>query len=250
MIKILTKLHTIMSEVDIIEKDAVNTFHKYKYTSEFAIKNTMHPLLVKHGVLFTIEALPPIVKEYKNLKGDLKLITDVPVNYCFYDVVSGEKLCGTFVGTGEDSGDKGTYKAITGAIKYILTSTFLIPTGDDPENENGNTATPVQHKPIQQPAKPIQPSAHRNNEMLPDAILNIIKKLPPCKGCGKGRTYVKAGIRKTGPKAGEPYGAFYTCITERDQKTAACLKDQLNEAFAKDIIANNQAEWDNLASTN
>jgi hypothetical protein len=38
------------------------------------------------------------------------------------------------VGTGEDNSDKGTYKGITGGLKYILMKTFLIYTGDDPEN--------------------------------------------------------------------------------------------------------------------
>ena len=130
-----------MTECPIIEKDATNTFHKYKYTSEFAIKNTIHPLLVKYGVLFQLTTRTAVVNDYRNLKGELKLITHMPCGYTFYDIESGEKLEGNFVGTGEDSGDKGTYKAITGAIKYILTSTFLIPTGDDPEEAN-NTATP------------------------------------------------------------------------------------------------------------
>jgi len=31
----------------------------------------------------------------------------------------------------------GIYAAVTGAIKYALTSTFLIPTGDDPEQDRG-----------------------------------------------------------------------------------------------------------------
>lgn len=38
-----------------------------------------------------------------------------------------------FFGDGLDKGDKGLYKAYTGAIKYLLMKTFLIPTGDDPE---------------------------------------------------------------------------------------------------------------------
>jgi hypothetical protein len=36
-------------------------------------------------------------------------------------------------GTGQDSGDKGIYKAQTGANKYVLMKNLLIPTGDDPE---------------------------------------------------------------------------------------------------------------------
>jgi hypothetical protein len=37
------------------------------------------------------------------------------------------------IGEGQDAGDKGPYKAMTGAQKYALMKTFMIPTGDDPE---------------------------------------------------------------------------------------------------------------------
>jgi hypothetical protein len=30
------------------------------------------------------------------------------------------------------------YKSSTGALKYALLTTFLIPTGDDPENDGGD----------------------------------------------------------------------------------------------------------------
>ena len=36
-------------------------------------------------------------------------------------------------------GDKGVYKAITGAVKYIFMKNFLIPTGDDPEKDNNKS---------------------------------------------------------------------------------------------------------------
>ena len=39
-------------------------------------------------------------------------------------------------GEGLDRGDKAGYKAYTGAVKYFLANTFLVPTGDDPETES------------------------------------------------------------------------------------------------------------------
>lgn len=133
MKNILQKLHSIMSEVDFIAKDKTNEFHKYKYASEQAIKETLHPILLKHKVLFTLSA--------SNIR-HVGSLTDIDFVYKFIDIESCEILEGTFTGTGEDKLDKGTYKAITGAIKYILTSTFLIPTGDDPENEDKSKKTP------------------------------------------------------------------------------------------------------------
>ena len=46
-----------------------------------------------------------------------------------------EEYFGAITGTGGDQTDKGMYKAITGAIKYIFIKHFLIPTQDDPEVE-------------------------------------------------------------------------------------------------------------------
>ena len=38
-------------------------------------------------------------------------------------------------GQGIDAGDKAPYKAMTGALKYALLQSFLLATGDDPEDE-------------------------------------------------------------------------------------------------------------------
>lgn len=122
-----------MSEIGTIEKDATNNFHKYRYASEFAIKKALNPLLIKHGVLFKVD-----ITDHKQHE----TLTVLNLGYRFIDVESGEELSGVFVGSGEDKGDKGVYKAITGAIKYIITSSFLIPTGDDPEKELKPEAKP------------------------------------------------------------------------------------------------------------
>jgi len=127
-----------MSEVDYIQKDKRNEFHKYNYASEYAIKKAIHEQLVKHKVLFQVSVINQTIQNN---------LTMVDFYYCFHDIDSGESLDGTFAGQGEDKLDKGIYKAITGAIKYILTSTFLIPTGDDPEENNPSDKEPVKSDP-------------------------------------------------------------------------------------------------------
>ena len=42
-----------------------------------------------------------------------------------------------WAGSGDDPADKGLYSAYTGAVKYFLMKAFLIPTGDDPEADEG-----------------------------------------------------------------------------------------------------------------
>jgi hypothetical protein len=138
---IYQKLHAIMEAIAFIEKDKRNEFHKYNYASEEAIKKAVHSQLVANRVIFLVDVEDFKRVDYITKKQERSTLTEVYINYSFTDIDTLEKITGRFVGTGDDNADKGTYKAITGAIKYILTSTFLIPTGDDPEVENKKAET-------------------------------------------------------------------------------------------------------------
>jgi hypothetical protein len=59
--------------------------------------------------------------------------TDVRCVIVFRDGESGETLTASGLGTGVDLGDKSTYKAQTGSIKYALKNAFLVPDEADPE---------------------------------------------------------------------------------------------------------------------
>jgi hypothetical protein len=104
------------------------------------------------------------------------------------DTESDEIIEGSFEGSGIDQGDKALYKAITGGIKYILSSTFLIPTGDDPENEQSEKKTYSANKKSSLDSLPSQQD----------------KSCPTCKA---KLEYRPKGISKEG----KPYGAFYSC---------------------------------------
>ena len=166
------KIHACMGELSFIEKDKKNTFHNYTYASEKAIKEAVHEQLVKHGLIFNVSMEECIARETTNQKGNKTYLTNVKVSYCFIDIDTGDQLCGSFYGTGEDAMDKGTYKALTGAIKYILTTTFLIPTGDDPEAGKDEKPEAPKAQPVQQKA-PTKPNATKDIvENYCAAILN------------------------------------------------------------------------------
>jgi hypothetical protein len=134
---IYQKLAAVYKDVTYIQKDRRNSFHNYTYASEAAIKEQLHEAFVKHGLIM----LPPEIVDMRddkkvNEKGKEEIITTLNIRFGIADVESGESISGTVCGRGVDSSDKGPYKALTGALKYFLTSTFLIPTGDDPENES------------------------------------------------------------------------------------------------------------------
>lgn len=130
------KLRAILAAVERIEKDKHNQQGNYQYASEKAIKEVFHPLFMEHGLILVpvgqdmVQFTPP--------SGDKKsYITTIKCTFAIVDLETGAELRMEQIASGGDSLDKGTFKAITGAIKYVLTTLFLIPTGDDPEGDNG-----------------------------------------------------------------------------------------------------------------
>ncbi len=136
---IYKKLLLIMNDVAYIQKDKRNEFHKYNYASEAAIKEKLHEAMVDHGVLFLPQIIDVSEREIVKMKdgkpSTSETLTTIKTVHRFVDVETGQYIEGQSYGTGIDSADKGLYKAIAGAIKYIMTSTFLISTGDDPEDD-------------------------------------------------------------------------------------------------------------------
>jgi hypothetical protein len=55
------------------------------------------------------------------------------------DVDTAEEITVKVAGEGLDAGDKAPYKAMTGALKYALLQSFLLATGDDPEDERADS---------------------------------------------------------------------------------------------------------------
>ena len=133
---ILKKLNIIASGIDRLRKDGSNDFQKYKYASEKIIKEEFHKRFVENGIVFRVNIIDVTFHTLEK-----SVITIIKVEYSFIDSTSGESLSGTFFGSARGD-DKGVYIALTGAIKYILTSNFLIPTGDDPEKDTKPKITP------------------------------------------------------------------------------------------------------------
>ena len=132
--KITTALHAVMSKVGYIQKQGENTFHGYKYASEADLLEKLRPAMIEEGLLLipSIESVTSI-DEYGN--------TNVLVAYTLVhkdgDVWPHPIRA---AGCGGDRnkngvGDKGLYKALTGANKYLLFKLFQIEPGNDPEND-------------------------------------------------------------------------------------------------------------------
>lgn len=185
MKNILAKLHDIQSEVERMEKDGRNTFQNYNYLSETQVTLKIKELLDKHNVMF----LPKEITEKQvteispTSKGTKQYVTTVTVKYVFADVETGETYEGSIEGQGSDTADKGIYKAITGAIKYVYMKTFNIPTGDDPErtqektfrNQNGSYVAPVKKIQPKYTSSYIENAKKIVNDFANDPIMDATK---------------------------------------------------------------------------
>ena len=135
------KLAKILAEVEQVKATGENKFHGYKYVTESDLLKELRPRLAKMGV-FVFSSIEGHTSEHytttdKNGNEKIKIITTVKTKHTMMDGDSGESFVVYSAGQGEDAGDKGIYKAFTGAAKYFWMKTFMLSAGDDPENGKG-----------------------------------------------------------------------------------------------------------------
>jgi len=164
-----SKLLEVSKAIKYLSKDKTNKMQGYSYLSEAKIKETIKKAFEDSGIIFNYST--ESVREYEvspTSKGTKQFCTIANGKYSFIDVDSDHELNGTWFGSGTDTGDKGLYKAITGGIKYVLNTNFLIPTGDDPENdgENGNGKTTRNPGKKAEVKKNIDPDAQLKRELM------------------------------------------------------------------------------------
>lgn len=125
------KIAEVMAAVDRLPKTGWNDFHKYHYVTEADLVEAVRGLLAERQVAILPSAH---TVEWGGPKGTVTLFRGT---FTFVDGETGASVSCKWAGTGDDPSDKGLYKAYTGALKYFLLKTFLIPTGDDPEADTG-----------------------------------------------------------------------------------------------------------------
>lgn len=129
------KLAEVRRRISYIQKRGHNERFNYSYVTAADLAGAVGDALADLEVI-VIPRLESI--SYESISpnpGYQDRLTRVIMTYTFMDVDSAEELKVKTPGEGRDPGDKGPYKAMTGALKYALLQTFLIATGDDPEDE-------------------------------------------------------------------------------------------------------------------
>lgn len=154
------KIAAVTAAVSRIPKNGENTYHHYRYVTESDITDGLRDVLKEHGLAF----LPPSVISWERDEvienPKLGPRTRVQVQFAVACCDTGEVFTSIIWGEGQDTSDKGFYKAYTGAVKYFLMKTFLIATGDDPEQDDGRQQE--QRRPAPLPRQQARPTPQAN----------------------------------------------------------------------------------------
>lgn len=128
------KMAAILGEVSRIPKSGHNKFQNYRYATEADALDAIRPLLSKHNIAVFFDCVE--VQDLENNRTRVRVQVDLVCGD------TGESRSSFAFGEARDADskgntqDKGIYKAITGAMKYWMFKTFMISTGDDPEDDS------------------------------------------------------------------------------------------------------------------
>lgn len=129
------KMAHVATQAGHVQKDAVNTFHKYRYASADAVLSAVRKAMIEAGLYFHA------VDSEATWHGDVCLVRKTVT------VTDGQShATATAHGAGTDKGDKAAMKAETAAYKYAVAHLFGISWNDDPEADP-ETDKPAAHKP-------------------------------------------------------------------------------------------------------
>lgn len=167
---IFKKMAKVMEKISRVPKNGKNLHFGYDYVTEADLTDHIRPILAEEGIAFTSTVLEatktPIEKEgaKENKEG---AISTVKMLFRLIDADDGSSIESVFLGEGADKGDKGFYKAYTGCVKYFLMKTFLVATGDDPENDDAPKEKPGKQYQLKKDEKPKESPKEKPAEKEP-----------------------------------------------------------------------------------
>lgn len=111
-----------------IGKDSKNQQQGWAFRGIDAVYNALAPKLAHHGIIILTRCLSREVTERKTRNGGTLFYVVVDCEFDFVSSEDGSKCTVKTFGEAMDSGDKGTNKAMSIALKYAAFQTFFIPT--------------------------------------------------------------------------------------------------------------------------
>jgi len=134
----------VMENCGYVQKTGkVDVGKGYMYAGEADLIKALRPHIAAAGLTFRCIDIEIIQNEdFTSTKTYQGKVTEslnhrilAKYTYIFKHAASQTEAHAVALGDGIDFGDKAGYKAATGALKYILRQTFIIETGDDPDND-------------------------------------------------------------------------------------------------------------------
>lgn len=188
MTTLAKKLAEVMAAIDHVEKSGRNESQKYNYVKAADVAHAVRGKLAEKKIVMMPVMVQADNHAYQVDKDGIVRHwnqTDVTVTYRFIDGESGETLDIQSCGTGLDTGDKASYKSLTGALKYALRMAFLIPDESDPEADESvdEPQGKPQSAPQERPKSPPSANTGHSNDISGVVEAALVK---PVKG-GKRR---------------------------------------------------------------
>lgn len=148
------KLLQIVAAIDTVEKRGWNDQQSYAYVLAGDVARAIRNECVRLGVMI----IPSFTRLDVGTNAKGTPVQRVQVTMLATDVETGTTITWDAYGDGQDHGDKGVYKAMTGALKYGLRMGFMIPDEDDPEYDEEDDEPDVpQEAPVSRRAERADP---------------------------------------------------------------------------------------------
>ncbi len=134
-VELFKKLLDVQKHLKPVAESGKNTFQRYKYATAIDVLEPVKKVCNEFGLFIYLDVVDSQIEVGR---ATCKICLTV------VDCDTGESLTITSFGHAEDwshkenrpTGDKAIYKAITGATKYAVRAMFVLPSGDDPENNH------------------------------------------------------------------------------------------------------------------
>lgn len=134
---VYSAINQVMQQVGYVEKKGAMSGYgdKYSYAKESDFIAAIRPAMVEVGlVMYPVGVEDLQVTTYQTAKGTTMNHIVGLFSFAIAHAESGEMITVKALGDGTDTGDKASYKAMTGAMKYAMRQAFVIETGDDPDD--------------------------------------------------------------------------------------------------------------------
>lgn len=145
-------IHTAMArvyeKVSYVQKETKGGLG-YSFASERAIIETLRPAMVENGIIVHVVEIRDVEREaFQTRNGGTSNRTTMLAVVRFAHAPSGTHIDVQALGEGVDVGDKSSNKAMTIALKYALRQTFMLETGDDPDQTPSHEYERTPRRPV------------------------------------------------------------------------------------------------------